>query len=88
MSHDHKAHHHHDHETGELSFNEKAIKLLTHWQQHNDDHAGNYRRWADEFRRHQLPEAAGLLESAAELTLQINQLFNQAAKVVSDHTAG
>lgn len=67
-----------------MPFPEKAAKLLAHWQQHNHEHAGTYHRWADEFRHHQLPEAASLLESAAQLTLQINQLFSQAAQLVSD----
>jgi len=61
-----------------LTFEEKGVKLLRYWIQHNSDHADNYRRWAMELSQHQLPEVAALLEAAAELTLQINFSLNEA----------
>lgn len=82
MGHHHNGHHHESHEAKELTFTEKAAKLLDHWRRHNEDHAGNYHRWADEFRHHQLSEAATLLESAAELTRQINQILEEATRLV------
>lgn len=82
MSHHHNEHHHSHHGSGELPFAEKASKLLEHWRKHNEDHAATYRHWADEFRHHQHPKAAVLLESAAELTRQINLLFEQAAEMI------
>ncbi|MDA8140666.1 MAG: hypothetical protein M0036_18630 [Desulfobacteraceae bacterium] len=74
--------HHHGPDAHELSFAQKAAKLVEHWIAHNEDHAGNYRRWANEFRQHQLTEAAALLESAAELTRQINQILDQASQFI------
>jgi hypothetical protein len=48
MSDDHQHHHHHDHDSqGELSFDEKIEKMLSHWIKHNEDHASNYRNWAE-----------------------------------------
>ena len=83
MGHHHDDHHH-GREAAELSFDEKAAKLIEHWRRHNDEHAATYRRWADEFRARQLPpEVAALLETAAELTQQINQIFDQAAQMIS-----
>ncbi|MBW2338715.1 MAG: hypothetical protein JRF47_18585 [Deltaproteobacteria bacterium] len=47
MSEDHH-HHHHEHDShGELSFDEKIEKMLSHWIKHNEDHASNYRNWAE-----------------------------------------
>ncbi len=79
-------HDHEDHQTGQtntvISFSEKADRLLAHWIQHNDDHAHSYRHWADAFREHDLSSVAALLETAAELTQQINVTLDQAAKQV------
>ena len=82
-------HHHHDHKgTGsddqapDLSFPEKAEKLLAHWIHHNIDHAQNYRQWAAAFNQHGLSDAGALLDAAAELTDQINQKLEQAARLI------
>ena len=75
--------HHHEHEHHQngpaMSFAEKAAKLLHHWLHHNSEHAASYRQWAEEFRRNQLPEAAEALETAAEVTLQIDRALRKAA---------
>lgn len=83
-------HHDHDHQSGHtphdsqpMSFAEKGSKLLSHWIQHNSDHAQNYRQWSAEFRLNQLPQVAALLESAAELTLKINQILDEAASIMA-----
>ncbi len=81
--HDHRHSEHAHHHSHPLSFSEKGSKLLSHWIQHNNDHAHNYRQWAAEFRLNQLPQVAALLESAAEATLRINQILDEAA----DHVA-
>lgn len=77
MSHDSNTPHHHSEESS-MTFAEKSAKRLAHWIQHNDDHAQNYRQWAEEFNQHQLPQVAALLESAADLTAQLNQILNEA----------
>lgn len=79
-------HHHADHPSepsGQpISFVEKAHKLIEHWSKHNDDHALNYQKWADTFRENDLASAAALLDSAAELTSQINRILAEAADLV------
>jgi hypothetical protein len=77
--------HHHGHDSKELPFSEKAAKLVEHWIGHNNEHADSYRRWAEDFRHHQLAEAAALLDTAAELTRQINQILDQAAQFIPGH---
>ena len=75
--------HHHDHEVkSELTFDEKLIKLLEHWLKHNDDHAGNYRDWAEKARQNQLDAVGALLEDVCDLTAEINAKFESAAKLV------
>jgi hypothetical protein len=78
--------HHHDHSSEKLNqsipFPEKAHKLIDHWIKHNEDHAQSYCQWADTFRLNQLESAAALLESAAELTRQINLTLATASRLV------
>jgi len=82
MSDDHH-HHQHDHDSpGELSFDEKMAKLLEHWIKHNQDHALNYRNWAEKAKANGKADAAVLLEEAAEMSLSINEKFAAAATVI------
>ena len=79
----HHEHHHHDHEVkSELTFDEKLIKLFEHWLKHNDDHAGNYRDWAEKARQNQLEAVGALLEDVCDLTAEINAKFESAAELV------
>ena len=75
-------HHHHEEEHPEMSFHEKAHKLIEHWLKHNDDHAAEYRRWASNFRQHDMGAAADALEAAAGLNAQINATLNQAKGLI------
>jgi hypothetical protein len=83
MSHHHD--HHHGHTPEPLSFSEKLVKLLDHWIDHNDHHAEDYRKWAQDARENGHTEVAELLESAAELTGTISDRFREAGgKVKKD----
>jgi len=85
--HDHGHHHHghHDHEVkSELSFDEKLIKLLEHWLKHNEDHAGNYKDWAEKARQNQLDAVGALLDDVCDLTAVINAKIESAAKLVRE----
>ncbi|MEW5723533.1 MAG: hypothetical protein AB1896_10530 [Thermodesulfobacteriota bacterium] len=57
---------------------EKLAHLLEHWREHNDEHAVNYRTWADKAEAAGRSEAARLLREAAEATTQVNGLFTRA----------
>ena len=68
MSSDH--HHRHDHESHDkISFDEKLKKLLRHWIKHNEDHALNYRNWAEKAKANGYGPTAGLLEEAADMSV-------------------
>ena len=72
-------HHRYDHDShDELSFEEKLMKLLSHWIKHNEDHALNYRNWAEKAKTNGKGQTAGLLEEAAELSLAVNEKFEAA----------
>jgi hypothetical protein len=72
-------HHHHDHDAhDEIPFDEKLLKLLGHWIKHNEDHALNYRKWAEKAKANGRSNAAGLLEEAADMSLTINEKFEAA----------
>jgi hypothetical protein len=83
MSEDH--HHHHEHDShGELSFDEKIVKILSHWIKHNEDHASNYRNWAEKAKANGKDKAGILLEEAADMSLAINEKFEAAQAIISD----
>ena len=72
-------HHHHDHDSHEeIAFDDKLVKLLIHWIKHNEDHALNYRNWAEKAKTNGNGLVAGLLEEAAEMSLTINEKFETA----------
>ena len=78
-------HHKHDHEIqSTLSFDEKMIKLLKHWINHNDDHAQTYRDWAQKAKEKNKSKAALMLEDAAEMTLSISKKFESAIKFIDE----
>jgi hypothetical protein len=83
MSSDH--HHHHDHDSrGEMPFGEKFFKMLNHWIKHNEDHALNYRNWAEKAKANGQEEAGVLLEEAAEMSLAVNDRFQKALALIMD----
>ena len=78
-------HHHHDHEShGEMPFDEKLIKLLDHWIKHNEEHASNYRNWAERAKVNGREDAGRLLEEAAEISLTVNERFQKALGLIED----
>ncbi len=84
MSDDHH-HHHHDHDShGELSFDEKMATLLDHWIKHNEEHALNYRNWAEKAKANGQEEAGALLEEAAVMSLAVNERFQKALALIGD----
>jgi hypothetical protein len=85
MSDEHHHYHHHDHESqGELSFDEKFEKMLSHWIKHNEDHASNYRNWAEKAKANDKDKAGLLLEEAAVMSLEINDKFEAALALVKE----
>jgi len=79
MSDDHHHHHHHSPDSqGELSFNEKMAKLLEHWIKHNQDHASNYRKWAEKAKANGKGKAGEFLLEAAQMSIATNDLFEKA----------
>lgn len=89
MSHDHDHHHdhHHNHhhshgESPEMSMEEKLVKLLGHWTQHNEEHAKSYELWAQRAAENGLAEVAALLENAAGKTRAADEDFKAALKTL------
>ncbi|MFH1090027.1 MAG: hypothetical protein V1742_00510 [Pseudomonadota bacterium] len=62
---------------------DKLAHLLEHWQEHNNDHAANYRSWADKAEESGKTEASGLLRQAANVTDQVTEIFTRAAEALS-----
>lgn len=83
MSSDHHHHHEHSGNQNELPFNEKLLKLLEHWIKHNEDHAINYRNWAEKAKSNNLAEAGALMAEAADLSQAVNEKFAKALKMIT-----
>jgi hypothetical protein len=76
--------HDHNHEThGDLTFNEKLVKLLEHWIKHNDDHAENYKNWAVKSKENGMNDIGLLLEDAIDMTELISDKFKEALARIS-----
>jgi hypothetical protein len=85
--------HHHDPQSqdhqpppeagGGLSLEAKLERLLTHWIDHNGDHANTYRDWAAQAEARDLAEVAARLTKAADLTEAISEQFAAARKALS-----
>ncbi len=77
--------HHHDHDPhDEIPFDEKLTKLFSHWIKHNDDHALNYRNWAEKAKANGKSQIACLLEEAADMSLKINAKFEMALAAMNE----
>jgi hypothetical protein len=81
-SHAHGEDHHHA--SGDLSFDEKMIKLLEHWVKHNDDHADTYRQWAEKANDMKMADVGRLIAEAAEMTMTIRQKIEEAIERVKN----
>ncbi|MBU0995600.1 MAG: hypothetical protein KJ737_24160 [Proteobacteria bacterium] len=75
--HDHD-HHEHHHTESEMTFEEKIQTLLSHWINHNKDHAKNYMDWSQKTREAGKHDIADLLKEASELTQNITTVFEKA----------
>jgi hypothetical protein len=86
MTHHHnessQAPHHPPESGGGLSLEAKLERLLTHWIDHNSDHANTYRDWADQASAHDLNGVAASLTKAADLTEAISRQFEAALKAL------
>ncbi len=80
------SHHHHHHEHGEsqgtMSVQEKLAKLFDHWIKHNNDHAGTYQQWAEQAEAEGMQEVAQLLREVEQMTLNMNEKFEQGARLL------
>jgi hypothetical protein len=67
-----------------MPFDEKLLKLLNHWIKHNEDHALNYRNWAEKAKANDQKKAAVLLAEAAEMSLAVNDKFRNVLTLMGD----
>ncbi len=67
-----------------MELREKLEKLLTHWQEHNTEHAKGYLKWSEDARSANLERVAQLLERAHQETLKINTIFEEAKEILKE----
>jgi hypothetical protein len=57
---------------------EKLKSLLSHWQEHNDEHAETYRDWSKKTADLGNKELADILGDLHKRTKELNELFEKA----------
>jgi len=60
-----------------MPFEEYLLKTLNHWIKRNQDHALNYRNWAEKAKTNGHEETRALLEAAAEMSLAVMTGFKK-----------
>lgn len=77
--------HEHNYEIhNSLTFDKKLVKLLEHWIKHNDDHAENYRDWAEKTKEKGMNDVDLLLQDAVDMTELINNKFKKALELIQN----
>lgn len=76
-THDHDPHDHHASESP-MRFEEKIQTLLSHWVNHNNDHAKNYLEWSRKTQEAGRADIGNLLKEASEMTGKITAVFEKA----------
>ena len=77
--------HEHNHEIhNSLTFDEKLVKLLEHWIKHNNDHAENYRNWAEKTKEKGMVDVDLLLHDAVDMTELISNKFKEALELIQN----
>ena len=62
----------------------KKLKiLLSHWMEHNQEHAAEYEKWASLAREARLEEVALILQAAIEEIEKTNAKLTQVAEVIA-----
>ena len=63
---------------------EKVSVLVHHWISHNDEHAEEYRKWAEKLEEEGLVEIAEPIRQAADLILSSNAHFRSAKEKLEE----
>ena len=63
---------------------EKLKVLIPHWISHNEEHAGEYKKWAERFEAEGLVDIAERLRQAADLIVASNRHFQEAQTKLED----
>ena len=75
------SHHHNHHDNNEsMSFEEKAVILIEHWIQHNDDHMKSYMQRGEEAKLNGYEELYKIICEVGELTKRIDEKLKSALK--------
>ncbi|GLI35852.1 hypothetical protein [Desulforhabdus amnigena] len=87
----HHYHHHAEHENEKapesLSQRDKLTKIVSHWIQHNEDHARSYREWAHRAHEMGLGDVHHLLEDVAEQTDLQNRNLEKVLSALGEKTS-
>lgn len=64
---------------------EKLKHLIHHWKEHNDEHAENYKQWAERMLLLDNKELSNILIELYEETKKLSILFEKASKEVKKY---
>ncbi|MFO8009370.1 MAG: hypothetical protein R6U89_01015 [Dehalococcoidia bacterium] len=63
---------------------EKLKHILSHWMEHNDEHAGEFREWADKAERLGEMAVRDRIVEAIEQLKKVNEVLKGASLELSD----
>ena len=63
---------------------DKLRALLPHWIEHNDEHAAEFRAWAEKARAAGWPEAAEEIDTAAKELSWVNESLHAAMEKLAE----
>ncbi len=69
---------------GDTELKDKLRHLLEHWIQHNEGHAAEYEKWAQQAKGVGLTATAERIEDAAQIVSEANRLLGEAVNALAD----
>ena len=74
--------HHHNHDISGKSLKEKLKILVHHWQEHNDSHLEEYKKWKEKAAEEGLIDIEELLKEVCEKVKDISELYREMNKLL------
>ena len=59
--------------------------LLSHWIEHNREHAGEYEKWAQKVKEESLPDVSQAIKTAAEVIQKSNVNLQKALNLLQNY---
>ena len=76
--------HHHNNLTENKPVKEKLQILIRHWQEHNNSHLKEYKKWQEQVRKEGLIDIEELLKEICKKVDELSELYREIEKLIID----